>query len=142
MGLMRVEKTKTPKFVLEPVSEWQTLPTAEQLEVMKALANPDRHQIFRELERGPMRLSELARRMGRRLGKGYPPTLLRHHLEYLQRAGLISYEADPGSKRVKFIHRVADVQVQVRSRPRAPALERVPEEEFEEGLKEALRGGG
>lgn len=60
----------------------ETLPPA-LVERMKAIADPTRLRILRYLASGPMRPSDLARRLRLR-----PPTVI-HHLNALRLAGLV-----------------------------------------------------
>lgn len=144
--MQKVKKVKVPKLIFEPTeSEWQTLQDPRQVDVAKALANPVRRSILDELGPGAIRQFELAKRISKSTGKKYPASLLRHHLQQLERAELVGYEVDLDmSKRVKMVYRTADVRVQLRPRPK-PMIElegrRAPKtrEEFSEELKRMLK---
>jgi DNA-binding transcriptional ArsR family regulator len=143
---MELKRPKVPKLVFEPVEEgWQILDEKQQMEVAKAIANPLRYSIFRELDAGPIRQFELADRLSESRGKKYPQTLIRHHLKYLQRAGLIGFERGSGVQgRAKIVYKAADVRIHLHPRPKPslPITMRRPrtKKELEEGLRKILRG--
>jgi predicted transcriptional regulator len=143
---MEVKRPKTPKLVFEPAEEgWQVLDEKQQIEVARAIASPIRHDIFKELDAGPIRQFELADRLSRSRGKKYPQTLIRHHLKHLQRAGLIGFDTGSGVQgRAKIVYKAADVRIHLhpRAKPIIRIVERAPRtrKELEEGLRKILRG--
>jgi DNA-binding transcriptional ArsR family regulator len=116
--MSEVVRAKAPKLVLEG-GEWRNLSEQEAINVIRALDNKVRRDVFHRLSR-PMRKFELAEHIHRALGKKYSRSLVQHHLELLRRAGLIEYKSVPGSLRGKLVCRVADVRVQLRPRVTPP----------------------
>lgn len=138
---MKIERPKRIKLVFEPAEEgWEILNDARQLEIAKAIAHPVRYAIYRELDKGPMRQFELAERLRRVMGRKLPATLIKHHLNYHVRAGLVGIESLRGTQgRAKMVYKAADIRTHLRMRekpfvPQHRAVVRSPEE-----LKESLR---
>jgi ArsR family transcriptional regulator len=73
-------------MVDSPILNEQTL--AEAVEVLKALADPNRLRIFNVLIQGDSCNGELNERLG------LPPNLLSHHLRVLHQAGLVRSRRD------------------------------------------------
>jgi len=97
-------------------NDWQTVPPSKAIEVVQALSSPVRAVILKLLERGPIRQYELAKIMREITGKKHDDTVLRYHLQQLERAGIIDSQTDRDfAARVKKIYLAADIQVTRRS---------------------------
>lgn len=108
----------------------------------RALANPIRRDIYDELDAGPVQQSALAQRVSGKLGRKFSNALLRHHLQQLERAGLIGFETSSRvSGKVKLVYRRADVRVQLspKEMPAVLAGEPRTQEELEAGIKRVFR---
>ena len=114
----KIGRAEKARLILEE-GEWRTPPEPQSVDVIHALDNKIRRDILRRLER-PMRKFELAEYVHSTLGKKYSRSLVHHHLELLERAGLIKYGTTPESPGTKLVYRTADVRVQLRPRVRAP----------------------
>jgi predicted transcriptional regulator len=139
MGLSMIEKGKpTRLFPAEPEDEWQTLELPEALRITQALAEPMRQWIYIELDRGPLRQADLAKRASEVFKKRVTNVLIRYHIQQLERAGLVRvHSQSAGRRKIKVISRAADLRIQLRQHPEA---EPVPERDIEEELFAAFRG--
>ncbi|MEM2875172.1 MAG: helix-turn-helix domain-containing protein [Candidatus Hadarchaeales archaeon] len=119
---MEVKKEGKEKLFSE--EDWKTLGPQEAFRVAEALSDPLRQWIYTELDGGPLRQSELARRASRVFGKHITNPLLRYHIAQLERAGLVRFEVVPSPPRgAKMIYKNAELRVQLR-----PFTGRPPEE--------------
>jgi len=140
--MQEIRKTETPKLILLPAEEeWKTVDEKRQAGVTKALANPIRCKIYNELGLGPVRQSELAKRISKVAGKKISNALLRHHLHLLARAELVEMEMSPEKSKVKLVYRAKDARVQLRTCPRGSGVGREPltHEEFVTELKRTFK---
>ena len=143
MGKESVKKSEASKLVLE-ADEWKTADGNAAEALVRALDDPVRRAVLKLLEQGPMRQSELAYVVSKAMGKVYGDSLLRYHLDPLERAGLVGFDSDPEEPRTKLIYRRADYRLQLKpcSKPEMHAR-RVPprsQEEFIYELQRALGG--
>ncbi|RLA76680.1 MAG: hypothetical protein DRG33_07650 [Deltaproteobacteria bacterium] len=142
MVAVKIQKSKRATHLFSPAQEgWQTLDRKLQFEVARAMANPVRRWIYEELDSGPIRQSELAKRASTALGRKIPAILVSHHLKLLERAGLVGTRSE--GNRVKTVYRACDIRIQVMPRDDRVApvsiTARTPEK-FVSDLKRALRG--
>jgi len=137
-----IQKSKRTTHLFTPAQMgWQTLDQKLQFEVAKAMANPVRRWIYEELDSGPIRQSELAKRASTALGRKVPAILVSHHLKLLERAGLVGTRSE--RNRVKTVYLARDIRIQVKPRDDGTAtvstVARTPEK-FVSDLKRVLRG--
>lgn len=123
---MKIERPKHPRLIFEGEEEgWVMVREEEHPIIAKALANQLRYLILKELDTSPLRQFELAQRLSKICGKRYPQTLIRHHLRYLQRAGLVDFRRESGSPgRAKVVYKKTDVYIYLRVREEPPSLSR------------------
>jgi DNA-binding HxlR family transcriptional regulator len=110
---MEVRKEGKEKLFLE--EDWRTLSTDEAFRVAEALSDSLRQWIYMELEKGPVRQSELAKRASEVFGKKITNPLLRYHISQLEEAGLVASEIVPSPPRgAKIIRKNYEVRIQLR----------------------------
>jgi len=136
----KIARARTAKLFIKPsVGEWRGVNELKAAELVHAYDNEIRRMILALLDKhGPMRKFMVTRLINQTLeGRGentrYQDVTIHHHLEILQKAGLIGSMHEEG-KRAKIIYRAGDIQVRwrPRTRPRKP-LEMPEREEFLEG---------
>lgn len=134
---MEIEKGKPSRILAgEEMEEWQTLKAGEAFKITEALADPLRQWVYQELEKGPLRQSELAKRASEALKKRVTNVLMRYHLQRLEKAGLVRFERDASSKRSKVAVLAAEMRVQLRP---SMAIGERPTEELDEELSKIFR---
>lgn len=132
-----IKKGKPVRVFEEEEPAWKTVEPGEMLTVAKALADPLRLWVYQELEKGPVRQVDLARRASESFNRVITDTLLRYHLQHLARAGLVRFEEEPGvPKKARIIRRVSEVRIQLR-----PFTSEVPRDELVTWLREVFRSG-
>ena len=136
-----IRKLKVAKHVYElAADDWQVLQDKQQIEVVRALANPVRRTILRLLGLGPMRKAELARQIHSVLGKKYSRSLVQHHLKQLEQAKLINYMADTAvSDKAKLVYKSASIRIQFKQEPVPEGAPRIPAEVIEAELMRELK---
>jgi DNA-binding transcriptional ArsR family regulator len=115
--IRRVEKS-LPVFADKV--RWQTVESQDSVAAIhRALDDSIRVTIFRILDEGPIRQIDLAKLVNEASGKSYDVSSILHHLELLEKAGLVASEEFPGKQtKVKMIYRIRDVRLQVYERPK------------------------
>ncbi|MEW6592395.1 MAG: winged helix-turn-helix domain-containing protein [Candidatus Hadarchaeota archaeon] len=113
-------------------AEWRTVDSSElSAEIYRALSDPVRAKIYAILDDGPVRQIELARLVSRAIGKRYDVSAILHHLELLEKAGLISSMEFPGKQtKVKMIYRCRDVRLQTYDRPKLDLAQQLENKEL------------
>jgi len=136
-----IKKLKVAKHVYElAADDWLVLHEQQQIDVVRALANPVRRAILRLLGLGPMRKAELARQIHTVSGRKYSRSLVQHHLKLLEQAKLIGYVADPKvSDKAKLVYRSASVRIQFKPEPVPEGAPRIPAEMIEAELRRELK---
>jgi hypothetical protein len=131
-----VQKGKPTKlFEGGEESEWQTLSVEDGFKVAAALAEPIRQWVYLELEKGPLRQAELAKRASSFFRRNITNVLIRYHLQQLEEAGLLRFEFDQvNPKRLKLVHRVSEIRIQFRG-PTSP-----PGQDIGKELEKIFRG--
>ncbi|MEM2878924.1 MAG: winged helix-turn-helix domain-containing protein [Candidatus Hadarchaeales archaeon] len=110
---MEVRKEGKEKIFID--EEWKILEPPEAFRVAEALSDPLRQWIYTELDSGPLRQAELAKRASRVFGRNITNPLLRYHIAQLERAGLVRSEMVPSPpKGAKMIQKNAEVRIQLR----------------------------
>lgn len=140
MGLDNAETEGAPPA---KANEWQMLPEAGTLEVIKAYGHPVRRIILALLETKPMRKSDIARYIHRFLGKKYSRSLIQHHLRLLERAGLIGYMDDPEPmSKAKLVYLAAKIRIQIKPEPKPKSIDLITKDlvemEFWQRFKEQI----
>lgn len=130
---MKILKDRPVRLeVGEGEEEWETLDEERASRVSEALADPLRRWIYKELEKGPIRQVELAKKASQALGKKITSVLIRYHLNKLASAGLVRFETDESRPKTKMVYRNCEVRIQIK--PFFP-----PSTGLEEELYQALR---
>lgn len=127
------------------LSEWETLPDTQALDVIRAYGHSIRRIILTLLDIRPMRKTEIARYIHRFLGKKYSRSLIQHHLKLLDRAGLIGYMDDPEvPSKTKLVYLKAKTRIQVKQEPKPKLVDLITsdmvEMEFWQRFKEQAKG--
>jgi DNA-binding PadR family transcriptional regulator len=138
-----IEKLKPAKLFEGEEEEWQTLDLREAFKVTEALAEPLRQWIYLELEKGPLRQADLAKRASEFFKKRVTNVLMRYHLQQLEGVGLVRSEIESsGRRRAKIISRSADLRIQLKQHlgPGIPPGEDI-EQELAELFKSRVRRG-
>ena len=101
-------------------AEWQTVESPDlATTIYRALDDPVRATIFGLLDEGPIRQIDLVRMVNQATGKRYDVSGILHHLELLEKAGLVASEEFPGKQtKIKMICRTKDIKLQVYERPK------------------------
>ena len=134
----KVARAQAAKPFLRPsVGEWRGVDETKAALLTRAYDNEIRRMILALLDRhGPMRKFMVTRLVNqefekRREDTHYQDVTIHHHLEILEKAGLIGSIREEG-KRAKMIYRAGDIQIRWRKRlrPRKPLEMPEGEEEF------------
>lgn len=130
-----VARARAAKPFLKPsVEEWRSVGEKKAAELAHAYDNEIRRMILELLDRhGPMRKFMVTRLVnqefeGRREDTRYQDVTIHHHLEILEKAGLIGSMHGEG-KRAKIIYRAGDIQIRWRMRQPPKKLPETPEGE-------------
>jgi len=115
--IKRVEKS-LPVFAEKVM--WQTVESPEAATaIYRAMDDPLRVTILELLDEGPIRQIDLVRLVSRTTEKKHDVSAILHHLDLLEKAGLVASEEFPGKQtKVKMIYRTKDVRLQVYERPK------------------------
>ena len=118
--------------------EWQTVEVPSDVAaICRALDDPIRATIFDFLSQGPVRQIDLVRLVNERLGRKYDVASIMHHLDLLEKPGLIAHEELPkGRAKAKMIYRAADVELRMRKRPKPEITPVTAARSIEEWLAE------
>lgn len=102
--------------------------------IIRALSHPIRKTIYDLLKEGPIRQSELAELLERKMGKRYGESALRYHLVPLERAGLVGRLKHQG---FNFVYRSADFHLRIRALEAPEIAAKIPKtpEELKAELK-------
>jgi len=133
-GIARAHATKP--FLKPSVEEWRGVDETRAAELAHAYDNAIRRMILELLDRhGPMRKFMVTRLINQEFEKRredvhYQDVTIHHHLEILEKAGLIGSVLGEG-KRAKIIYRAGDIQIRWRRRPRPRKPSEMSEEKDE-----------
>jgi DNA-binding transcriptional ArsR family regulator len=119
MEKRKVSKLSKPIHAFERIEGWKTVDSPGlEIEIFRAMVHPIRRSILELLDEGPIRQADLTKLIKRETGRRYDTATLIHHLELLERAGLIGHrDLSRGGAKVKIIYRAKDVRLQVYERP-------------------------
>ena len=129
----KVARARAAKPFIKPtIGEWRGVDEPRAAELAHAYDNEIRRMILALLDKhGPMRKFTVTKLINQTLedrgeNARYQDVTIHHHLEILEKAGLIGSMPGEG-KRAKIIYRAGDIQIQWRNRARPRKPLEVPE---------------
>lgn len=135
----QVTKLEKPIKVFKRGAEWKTESPDTVAAIYRALDDPIRLIILELLEDEPIRQIDLTRLVNKATGRKYDVASIMHHLNLLEKAGLIAHEEFSwGQTTVKMIYRTKDVRLQTYERPKLE-ISPAPIKNVEEWLHEFRR---
>jgi DNA-binding transcriptional ArsR family regulator len=120
MKKQKISKLEEPIRVFGRVERWETVQSPEEeVAIYRAMDHPLRRTILDLLDEGPVRQIDLAKLIGKTTGRRCDAAALLHHLEILEKAGLVSHVDLSGRKtKIKIIFRTRDIRLQAYERPK------------------------
>jgi predicted transcriptional regulator len=120
MRKRKISKLEEPIHAIERAGGWKTVESfGEEIAIYRAMNNPLRRTILNLLDEGPIRQVDLAKLIGKATGRRCDVAALLHHLEILEKAGLVSHADFSGRKtKIKIIYRTKDIRLQTYKRPK------------------------